>query len=121
MSWNHLSHDICAYNKFLKESVSPLAYQLDPLKFENCNKCRIQIGTPGGTAVSHINGNLVDLENDLRGQTRPLTHCPSHKFHPNTYKSRQMNAEMKHLRPCQIVNYKEVPLPPPIKLSACER
>ena len=30
----------------------------------------MDLGVIGGTAVSHIRGNLVDLETDLRGTTR---------------------------------------------------
>ena len=32
--------------------------------------------------VSNIKRNLVDLENDLRGQTRQNTKCPNLKFQP---------------------------------------
>ena len=39
-------------------------------------------GLVGGTNVSHIKGNLVDLENDLRGQTRSNTKCPARKYAP---------------------------------------
>ena len=35
---------------------------LNPIKFENCNKCRMELGIVGGTAASHIQGNIVDLE-----------------------------------------------------------
>ena len=31
---------------------------------------RIELGKVKGTAVSHIKGNLVDLESDLKGTTR---------------------------------------------------
>ena len=35
----------------------PLAYNLDPVRYENCNKCRMDLGVIGGTGVSHIRGN----------------------------------------------------------------
>ena len=41
---------------------------------------RMDLGVIGGTAVSHIRGNLVDLETDLRGTTRKASLCPSQKF-----------------------------------------
>lgn len=131
MSWNRMSHDACAYNKYLTQSVDPLGYHLDPIQFENCNKCRMEIGTLGGPNVSHIKGNMVDLENDLRGQTRPSTKCPSYKHQPNAtnviqryeqYKPVRhdpINTTLKHLPPCQMIGYKSVPLTPPIKSSAC--
>ena len=37
----------------------------------------MELGIVGGTGVSQIKGNLVDLENDLRGQTRSASQCPS--------------------------------------------
>ena len=79
---NRLTYDTCAYEKDLKQSTSPLEYILDPVKYENCQKCRPELGIVGGTSVSHISGNLVDLENDLRNQIRPNTKCPSYKFSP---------------------------------------
>ena len=70
MSSNRLIYDSCAYKHDLVQSVGPLEYMLNPIKFENANKCRMELGLLGGTAVSHVKGNLVDLETDLRGQTR---------------------------------------------------
>ena len=70
MSFNRLMYDTCEYKTRIGESVGPLEYMLNPIRFENCNKCRMELGIVGGTAVSQIEGNLVDLENDLRGQTR---------------------------------------------------
>ena len=67
MSSNRLMYDTCAYKKTLDESTGTLAYVLNPMKYENCNKCRMELGILGGPSVSQIKGNLVDLENDLRG------------------------------------------------------
>eukprot|EP00798_Chlamydomonas_sp_ICE-L_P003045 gene3044-13064_t len=36
----------------------------------------------GGTNVSHVNGTLVDIENDLKGINRPSTKCPGFNFLP---------------------------------------
>jgi hypothetical protein len=126
---NRLTYDTCAYEKELKQSTTPLQYMLDPVKFENCQKCRMELGVVGGTAVSHITGNLVDLENDLRNQTRPNTHCPSYKFNPveplggkeyiKPVLHPKINDQMLHLKPCQMVDYKAVPLPAPLNLFRC--
>lgn len=135
MSWNHLSHDDCAYKNDLIESVSPLAYVLDPAKYHHCNTCRNQIGVIGGTNVSHISGNLVLLENDLRGQTRPLTHCAQYKHQPIDAQKRYIeridplkqiryapvDQSLRHLQPCQMIDYKGVPLPPPLQVSSCRK
>ena len=72
MSSNRLIYDTCAYKKELDQSVGPLNYTLYPGKYQNCSKCRIELGTVGGNNVSLFSGNLVDLENDLRGMSRNL-------------------------------------------------
>ncbi|KAG2485353.1 hypothetical protein HYH03_015934 [Edaphochlamys debaryana] len=126
---NRLKYDTCAYSKALSKSVAPIDYVLNPIKYEHCNKCRMELGLVGGTAVSHINGNLVDLENDLMNITRPSTRCPDYKYHPGmpgepimTPKDPEMSCgrkrnpmvdtTMTHLAPCQMVQFPEIPHPP---------
>ena len=125
MSMNRTTYDSCVYQQELNQSVSPISYVMDPIQFNNVNKCRMELGIVGGTAVSHINGNLVDLENDLRGQTRPSAQCPSYKYipsgnsvvpqHPDYNKPVDypaLDTRMKHLAPCQMIDYGAVPPPP---------
>jgi hypothetical protein len=131
-SQNRLMYDKCAYNEDLTQSVSPLAYMLDKSRFENVNKCRIPLGVVGGTAVSHVDGNLVDLENNLFGLDRPETLCSAYKFiptkdgqplqgkeyikpvcHPN------INTQMKHLPTCQMQSFHGINMPEPIKPFQC--
>lgn len=131
MSLNRLSYDNCAYQSALTQSVSPISYTLDPVKYENCNKCRVELGVVGGTAVSHISGNLVDLENDLRNANRPNTHCSNFKFMPPTDQYLQgkdyimgkqfpkVDTSMQHLPPCQFNQYPVVPLTPQMNLFQC--
>ena len=131
MSSNRLIYDTCAYSKKLNESVGPLSYVLNPMKYENCQKCRHELGLVGGTAVSHIKGNMVDLENDLRGQTRSATLCPSGKYKPQTnsniviqgnscgLKERTIDTTPQHLPSCQMIRYKPTPLPTTMDLGNC--
>lgn len=131
MSSNRLSYDSCAYQQTLNQSVSPLSYVLDPIKYNHCDKCRMELGIVGGTAVSHVNGNLVDLENDLFGINRPNTQCPSYKHLPAPGSSVQgkeyikpvchpvVKTDMVHLPPCQMIKYGEVPATPTIDRFAC--
>lgn len=131
MSLNRLKYDACAYNQTLAQSVSPLEYVLDPIRYEHSQKCRMELGVVGGTAVSHISGNLVDLENDLRGQNRPNTHCPLYKFIPNDngivqgkeyikpVQHPRIDTTMKHLQPCQMINYGSVPQEPQMNMYKC--
>jgi len=120
MSFNHLSDDHCTYSRNLKENVSILDYVLSPFRFEHKDKCRHALGLVGGSAVSHIKGDIVDLESDLRGQTRFVTKCIDHQHKPIEAGQRIYNDKTEpidttalHLPACQMISYKSVPLPPP--------
>ena len=130
MSSNRLIYDQCAYSTKINESVGPLEYVLNPMKYENCQKCRHELGLVGGPAVSHIKGNLVDLENDLRGSTRVSSLCPNKKYKPSENnqinirskacgKERQVDTNLLHLPSCQMIRYKPTPLPRKPDLQNC--
>jgi len=122
MSFNRAIYDPCAYRKQLNESTSVLTYVLNPDKFYNCNECRIAFGVVGGNEVSRTKGNLVDLESDLRNQTRLYSHCPGRKFLPNCRTGCKNSKtglpcgpvschkdNLSHLPTCNIVQYKQRP------------
>lgn len=78
-SSNRLIYDNCSYQKQLYESTSPLGFNLYQGKHENCNKCRYdKFWTPY---------QLVDIESELRNQTRPLSHCDQFKYSPTCKRS----------------------------------
>jgi len=125
MSFNRSIYDNCSYQKNLENNVSTLSYILSPMRYENSNKCRHQLGFLNGTNVSHIQGNLVDLESDLRGQTRLLSKCDNNKYIPTednivkNDKTPPIDVTLKHLPSCQSITYRSVNLPPPMKISNC--
>lgn len=126
MSFNRTSYDACTYGKNLKENVGILSYILSPFRYEHQNKCRHELGLVGGTSVSHIDGNLVDLESEMRGQTRYMTWCTKTAPTPLVPggsiindKTAPIPTNMKHLPPCQMISYRSVPLPPPMNTSKC--
>lgn len=139
MSSNRLMYDSCAYKTTINESVGPLEYMLDPIRYENCNKCRMDLGVVGGSAVSHIRGNLVDLETDLKGITRKASLCPTQKFSSacakgnmancqpgnitivgeNCNKPRVIDTSPVHLPSCNMIRYKPIPMPPKMNISRC--
>lgn len=126
MSFNRLIYDTCAYQKNLKQSTGVGAYQLYAGKFNHCNKCRIQLGVVGGNDVSLYKGNLVDLESDLRGQTRASSLCPSHKYQPTCKQpcdsglpSGKSDCELIHQPACQMFRYPPTVLPPTPKVAFC--
>lgn len=115
MSFNRLIYDNCAYKKTVEESTGTLSYVINPIKYENCSKCRVEFGVVGGTNVSHDKSKLVDIENDLMNITRKNSKCPSKKYEPKCSKPSKDDNGLpcgpyqlaeKHLKPCSIVKYK---------------
>jgi len=79
MSFNRLKYDTCSYKSALSQSIGHLDHIFDTSRFEHKNKCFQEKGMIGGPSASHIKGNIVDLESDLIGITRPSTLCDDHK------------------------------------------
>ena len=90
-SSNRLLYDNCSYQKRLYESTSPLSYQMYQGKFENCHKClHDKFWTPY---------KVVDIETELRNQTRPLSHCDQFKYTPGCKKSNMCMSTFDKNRP----------------------
>lgn len=83
-------HDDCAYKQRLHESTSPLSYVINPMAYESCSKCHMGypgfIGSLGGNGFG-IGPDRVDIDSDLRGQTRLQSRCASHLYNPTSYKN----------------------------------
>jgi hypothetical protein len=78
MSSNRLIYDKCAYATEIKESTSPLEYNLFKGKYENSIQC------PVGDFTNIIEfGVRADMENELYGLNRLGSLCPSEKYNPN--------------------------------------
>jgi len=128
MSFNRLIYDKCAYQQSLKESMRPGVYQTYFGKHDNKNNCRIDFGLIGGNNVSVYRGNIVDLESDLRGQTKQASLCSNKKFMPRykqTYDSGlpsgniDCHTELKSLPTCSFTCYKPVVYAPLQTVSVC--
>jgi len=119
MSLTRALYDPCEYNTRLAESSNVLTYNLDPSKFYNRNECRVELGVVGGNNVSLSGCNLVDVESELRNQTRLYSRCPQHKYSPSCNGpecGKQSGLPcggcldklhtLNHLPSCNLVNYK---------------
>ena len=121
MSSNRLMYDQCAYSKRLEESSGPFNYTMYPGKYSSTSQCRIELGIVGGNNVSKFSGNLVDLESDLRGQTRVASKCPIQKYTPGCDNARTDGdgtpcglvdaSTLKNLPSCQMWSYPAVEFP----------
>lgn len=106
-------------------------YMLDENRYENKNKCRVEFGILGGSAVSHTKSNIVDIENDLLGITRASSKCAdnlykapeNNKIIPvNNFKTDSkptLNLEKQHLKPCNFFNYQLIPNEPALVFDDC--
>lgn len=122
------------------QSAGIFSYTQMPVKFENPNKCRNALGLVGGSEVSNISGNMVDLESDLLGITRVQSKCiarqylpacplggndcpdmpPSFKFtDKSTGEVRTVNTAARNLPTCQYTTLPGVGAPEKLKSSTC--
>lgn len=125
MSFNRTIYDSCSYKQELQENVSTLSYILSPYRYEHKDKCRHQLGFIGGTNVSHVKGNLVDLDSELRGQTRIISKCQTNLYVPTNDgiikndKTQPIDTDKLHLPACQSIMYRSVPTPPKMEYNHC--
>lgn len=71
---NRTLYDQCDYQRHVHESTAPLAFTTDFTKYENCNRCVVE--------RLHTRFDVVDIESELRNQTRPLSNCDRFKYSP---------------------------------------
>lgn len=138
-AWNRIgSTDMSTVKD--QQSRDMFSYTQIPTKFEHPSKCRNALGLVGGSEVSNISGNLVDLESDLLGITRVQSKCIARQYKPacalggencpdvpasfsfvdkSTGQSHTVNTKPQHLPTCQMVTYPGVNTPQPLKVNTC--
>jgi hypothetical protein len=79
MSYNRLSYDKCTYSREVSQNVSILNYIIHD---NRPPKCMFERGLVGGSTVSVIRGDKIDLDSELRGITRNLSMCAVSKPEP---------------------------------------
>jgi hypothetical protein len=107
-------------------------YTMIPQKFYHPNASRNSLGLVGGNEVSQASGNLVDIESELHGTTRPLSKAPSRNYQPTcanptidpctkplhftewaTGRLVTISTAPRHLPTTQLFSYPGVPKPEP--------
>ncbi len=76
-SSNLPTYDCCNYAQDLHLSTAPLQHQLYFGAEENCNRCIYD------KMWFRQDPTIVDVESELRNQTRPLSNCNALKYNPN--------------------------------------
>lgn len=82
-SQNRTNMDVSAYQKRLYESTSPLLWNTYFGAVENVNKCRYD---PGYYPLRN-HPRIIDIESDLRNQTRPYSKADQLRYSPACIKS----------------------------------
>lgn len=131
---NQLIYDSCAYKQKLNANAAISNYAMYDGKYQHNAPCRIQLGQVGGNGVSLYNGNMVDLESDLKGITRNLSLCNKSKYQPKCrqcYKCKDTglpcgclecaSENLIHQPNCQMVDYKPVIDAPPFVPQTCQK
>lgn len=80
-AWNRIGSTDMAMVRD-QQSQDMFSYTQIPTKFEHPHKCRNALGLVGGSEVSNISGNIVDLESDLLGITRVQSKCIPRQYAP---------------------------------------
>jgi hypothetical protein len=136
MSWNRLSADLCSYKNQLAQEVGEFGYIIDDCRYVHKQPRRFEFGIVAGNDVSIIGGNsagkMVDLESDLKGQTRLASRCPT-LYYQNPCPTSDMNSckpqqviirgnpsnmgrvidtQLYHLQPANMFRYTSIPLDP---------
>ena len=70
-------YDCCKYAQNVKQSTAPLSYQLYFGANENCSRCVYD------KIWFKQDPEIVDIESELRNQTRPLSNCSINKYNPD--------------------------------------
>lgn len=135
MSFTGLGDDRCTIETEMLQNTSWFGAHMDPNRFMHDKPCRHAFGITGAnTGVSTVSpqptpcsdfgqfrGDLVALENDLRGQTRPSTRCPAFNYIPKNGKiaSQELYKPVEHpvintnafadADTCQMVSYAPLP------------
>jgi hypothetical protein len=138
-AWNRIgSTDMATVRD--AQSAGMFAYTQLPSKFENPNKCRNALGLVGGSEVSNISGNMVDLESDLLGITRVQSKCIARQYKPacplggpgcpetppsftfrdkSTGQVRAVNTAPRNLPTCQFTTFPGVGSPETLNTGTC--
>lgn len=82
MSFTKNRYDACFMKQYKESNRSIFDYVVDSARFVNKNECN-NYTAPFLTYIpSGVPNMNVDIENELKGMTKPVTKCTSCKYHP---------------------------------------
>jgi hypothetical protein len=109
MASTRLMYDECNFREYLTDTKNIIDYTLYNGKYNHTAKCLLDLGQDGSSGGSIFSGSLVDLESDLRGQTRKLSKCTNTLFQPKFGSCRSATAvgesvKLTHQPSCSFFN-----------------
>jgi hypothetical protein len=114
----------------IEKKENPQTYHQRSEYVQHVKAARHILGVVGGNEVSIIKGNVVDLESDLLGITRPTTRATARAHLPqkgpeivrNTTKgTMRIDTTPQHLPTYQMWAYPVVVAPLPLEKETCAR
>ncbi len=118
--------DSCATKAEFRDNVSIFSHTVDVDRFVHSEPCAHRKGLAQTHSVSTVGpqplpgnvhkawGDMIALENDLRGQTRHASRCPAYMYAPGAKETKNQFREapppvrtdaMEHLGQCQMIDY----------------
>ena len=115
-----------------ENSENPQTYAENVWTKVHREPARHMLGLVGGNEVSLPEGNMVDVESDLRGLNFPLTYSPARQYQPpplkqsiisrkSTKGSVKIDVTQRHLPAIQMWSYAATFAPVPMKVTQCGR
>ena len=115
-----------------ENSENPQTYAENVWTKVHKEPARHMLGIVGGNEVSLPEGNMVDVESDLRGLNFPLTYSPARQYQPPPLKQSiisrkstkgyvKINVAQRHLPAIQMWSYAATFAPVPMKVTQCGR
>ena len=101
-SFSRSLYDQCSLEKKNKESTAPFEWTTDSSVIESKQACYLATSPFMHNPFNSVPSSIVDIESDLKGQTRQLSKCPENRFNPNTAKALQWS-QLKECTDKQLV------------------
>jgi hypothetical protein len=85
-SFTRAAYDECELKKQMNESQASFKWATDSDVIESKESCFEASSPFMHNPFKSIPSGSIDIESELRGQTRNLSRCPEHKFDPKKFK-----------------------------------
>lgn len=89
-SFTRGSSDDCALKQHEQESTGPFVWTTDKEVVEPAEQCFVGASPFMHNPLKTVPQSFIDVESELRGQTRNLSKCSSHKYLPQNEKPLRM-------------------------------